>query len=132
MVAFATQAVLYERMTGDRQFRALAAEARDWIFGRNPWGVSFVIGVPADGDAASQPHHLFHKLIGHLPVGGLVDGPVYKDINDSLKFAPFGVDRLARFQSDIAVYHDVFADFSTNEPIIDGTVSLLLLLHVWD
>jgi len=131
VIALATQAVLYERMTGDRRFRTLAAEARDWIFGRNPWGVSFVIGVPADGDAASQPHHLFHKLASHLPVGGLVDGPVYKDINDSLKFADFGPDRLARFQSEAGVYHDVFADFSTNEPIIDGTVSLLLLLHVW-
>jgi endoglucanase len=131
-VAFATQAVLYERMTGDRQFRALAAEARDWIFGRNPWGVSFVLGVPAGGDAASQPHHLFWKLKRHLPVGGLVDGPVYKDINDGLKFADFGDDRLARFQSDVGVYHDVFVDFSTNEPIIDGTVSLLLLLHVWE
>jgi len=131
-IAFATQAVLYERMTGDRQFRALAAEARDWIFGRNPWGVSFVLGVPASGDAASQPHHLFWKLKKHLPVGGLVDGPVYKDINDGLKFADFGEDRLARFQSDAGVYHDVFEDFSTNEPIIDGTVSLLLLLHVWE
>ncbi|MFQ5806909.1 MAG: glycoside hydrolase family 9 protein, partial [Phycisphaerae bacterium] len=132
VIAFATQAVLYERMTGDRRYRALAAEARDWIFGRNPWGVSFVIGVPESGDAASRPHHLFHKLANHLPVGGLVDGPVYKDINDSLKFADFGEDRLARFQSDIGVYHDVFADFSTNEPIIDGTVSLLLLLSVWE
>ena len=131
VVAFATQAVLYERMTGDRKYRPLAAEARDWIFGRNPWGVSFVIGVPADGDAASQPHHLFHKLKNQLPVGGLVDGPVYKDINESLKFASFGEDRLARFQSDVGVYHDVYADFSTNEPIIDGTVSLLLLLHLW-
>ncbi|MBU0616463.1 MAG: glycoside hydrolase family 9 protein [Planctomycetes bacterium] len=131
-IAFATQAVLYERMTGDRRYRALAAEARDWIFGRNPWGVSFVLGVPASGDAASKPHHLFWKLRKHLPIGGLVDGPVYKDINDSLKFADFGEDRLARFQSDIGVYHDVFEDFSTNEPIIDGTVSLLLLLHVWD
>ena len=131
VVAFATQAALYEQMTGDRQFRALAAEARDWIFGRNPWGVSMVIGVPADGDAASKPHHLFWKLKKHLPVGGLVDGPVYKDINDGLKFTDFGTDRLARFQSEVGVYHDVFADFSTNEPIIDGTVSLLLLLHVW-
>ncbi|MBN2447532.1 MAG: glycoside hydrolase family 9 protein [Phycisphaerae bacterium] len=132
VVALATQARLYEQMTGDTQFRTLGTEARDWIFGRNPWGVSFVIGVPEDGDAASKPHHLFYKLINHLPVGGLVDGPVYKDINDSLKFAPFGEDRLARFQSDVAVYHDVFADFSTNEPIIDGTVSLLLLLHIWE
>ncbi|MBU0640776.1 MAG: glycoside hydrolase family 9 protein [Planctomycetes bacterium] len=132
VIACATQAVLYERMTGDRQFRPLAAEARDWIFGRNPWGVSFVIGVPADGDAARRPHHLFYKLEDHLPVGGLVDGPVYKDINDGLKFADFGADRLARFQSEGGVYHDAFADFSTNEPIIDGTVSLLLLLQVWD
>jgi len=132
VVAAATQAVLYEQMTGDKRYRMLAAEARDWIFGRNPWGVSFVIGVPERGDAASRPHHLFWKLRRHLPVGGLVDGPVYKDINDGLKFSDFGEDRLARFQSDMGVYHDVFADFSTNEPIIDGTVSLLLLLSVWD
>lgn len=131
VVAFATQAVLYERMTGDTQFRSLAAEARDWIFGRNPWGVSFVIGVPENGTAARRPHHLFWKLANILPVGGLVDGPVYKDINDGLKFADFGDDPYARFQSDIGVYHDCYADFSTNEPIIDGTVSLLLLLEVW-
>lgn len=132
VIAVATQAVLYERMTGDRQFRPLAAECRDWIFGRNPWGVSLVIGVPADGDASSRPHHLFWKLKRHLPVGGLVDGPVYKDINDSLKFAPFGEDRLARFQSEAGVFHDVFEDFSTNEPIIDGTVALLLLIANWE
>ncbi|MBK8978780.1 MAG: glycoside hydrolase family 9 protein [Planctomycetes bacterium] len=131
VVAVATQAVLYERMTGDRRYRTLATEARDWIFGRNPWGVSFVVGVPADGDSASQPHHLFWKLADHLPVGGLVDGPVYRDINEGLKFDDFGVDRLARFQSEVGVYHDVFADFSTNEPILDGTVSLLLLLRLW-
>lgn len=132
VIAFATQAKLYEKMTGDTTYRALAAEARDWIFGRNPWGVSFVIGVPETGVAASKPHHMFWELIGHLPVGGLVDGPVYKDINDGLKFNDFGEDKLARFQSEAGVYHDVFADFSTNEPIIDGTVSLLLLVEVWE
>ena len=132
VVAVATQAALYEQMTGDAQFHSLAAEARDWIFGRNPWGVSFVIGVPADGRHASRPHHLFYKLASHLPVGGLVDGPVTKQINDSLKFDAFTDDELAPFQSDVAVYHDQFADFSTNEPIIDGTVSLLLLLSVWE
>ena len=49
-----------------------------------------------------------------------------RPINESLKFSTFGPDPLAHFQSDVAVYHDEFADFSTNEPIIDGTVSLLL------
>lgn len=131
VIALATQAELYEQMTGDARYRELGAEARDWIFGRNPWGVSMVIGVPEGGRAASKPHHLFHKLKNHLPVGGLVDGPVYKDINDSLKFDSFEGDDLARFQSDVGVYHDLYADFSTNEPIIDGTVSLLLLLSVW-
>jgi hypothetical protein len=131
VVAFATQARLYELMTGDTSFRALAAEARDWIFGRNPWGVSFVLGVPREGVAASRPHHLFYKLAHRLPVGGLVDGPVMRSINESLKFSAFGTDPLAHFQSEVAVYHDEFADFSTNEPIIDGTVSLLLLLDLW-
>ena len=132
VVALATQAALYEQMTGDTTYRQLAAEARDWIFGRNPWGVSMVIGVPASGRHASRPHHLFYKLADHLPVGGLVDGPVSKAINDSLKFDKFEDPELEHFQSEIAVYHDQFADFSTNEPIIDGTVSLLLLLHEWE
>ena len=131
VVALATQARLYEQMTGDTTYRELAAEARDWIFGRNPWGVSMVIGVPADGRHASRPHHLFYKLANHLPVGGIVDGPVSKKINDSLKFDAFEDPELEHFQSDVCVYHDQFADFSTNEPIIDGTVSLLLLLKVW-
>lgn len=132
VIAFATQARLYEAMTGDDRFRGLAAEARDWIFGRNPWGVSFVIGVPEGGVASSRPHHMFHRLAKRLPVGGLVDGPVTRAINESLKFSPFENDPLAPFQSDFAVFHDEYADFSTNEPIIDGTVSLLLLLDVWD
>jgi len=131
VIAAATQAVLYEEMTGDPRYRSLAAEARDWIFGRNPWGVSFVIGVPDLKCAASRPHHLFYKLADVVPVGGLVDGPVTRAINESLKFSSFGEDGLDRFQSDVAVYHNVYDDFSTNEPIIDGTCSLLLLLSVW-
>ncbi|GJM24106.1 MAG: hydrolase [Phycisphaerae bacterium] len=132
VIAVATQAVLYERMTGDKRYRSLAAEARDWIFGRNPWGKSFVIGVPNKNVASSKPHHLFYKLADILPVGGLVDGPVTRKINTSLKFAEFEDRSLERFQSDVAVYHDDFADFSTNEPIIDGTVSLLLLMSLWN
>jgi hypothetical protein len=136
VIAFATQARLYEQMTGDAQFRGLAAEARDWIFGRNPWGVSFVVGVPSKasgGNPTLHPHHLFSKLLNHTPVGGLVDGPVAKDINDALKFDDFAPDPYAPFQSEGAgVFHDTYADFSTNEPIIDGTVSLMLLLKLWE
>lgn len=130
VIALATQALLYQTMTGDTRFRVLAAEARDWIFGRNPWGTSFVVGVPA-ARSPRNPHHMFSRLAHHPPVGGLVDGPVTRAINEGLKFDDFGSDPLARFQSDVAVYHDVYADFSTNEPILDGTASLLLLVSLW-
>jgi hypothetical protein len=118
-VAFATQALLYERMTGDRTYRTLAAEARDWIFGRNPWGAVFV-GV-------RDPHHPFGAQ-----AEGLVDGPLYREINRQFeKYFAIQDDPLARFQSDAAVYHDHRSDFSTNEPILDGSVSLLFLLRSW-
>jgi hypothetical protein len=37
-------------------------------------------------------------------------------------------DEYAEFQSDLAVYHDDFGDYSTNEPTMDGTASLIYLL----
>ena len=131
VIAFATQAVLYEKMTGDARYRPLAAEARDWIFGRNPWGVSFVTGVGSF--AAADVHHPFTVHGGdHPPTGGLVDGPVSGAINDEFKkYFDIKDDPLARFQSAEAKYHRHISDFSTNEPTIDGTVSLLVLLRVW-
>ena len=35
---------------------------------------------------------------------------------------------MRKFQSDLAVYHDDFGDYSTNEPTMDGTASLIYLL----
>lgn len=131
VVALATQAVLYEKMTGDSTYRRLAAEARDWIFGRNPWGVSMVIGVPEGGTVASRPHHPFYAVGGQAPAGGLVDGPVdpsvHARLRDHLEFR----DAYARFQSSVAIYHDTLACYVTNEPILDGTVSLLFLMKLW-
>jgi hypothetical protein len=61
--------------------------------------------------------------------GGLVDGPVYGSIYGGL----IGVhlskeDVYAPFQTGWAVYHDDNADYSTNEPTMDGTASLTYLL----
>jgi hypothetical protein len=130
VIALATQAVLYERMTGDRSYRTLATEARDWIFGRNPWGVSFVTGVGAR--AATDVHHPFSRRTTTPPIGGVVDGPVEREIHRRFeRYFSLDEDPLARFQSDWAVYHDHLSDFATNEPILDGTVSLILLLEIW-
>ena len=61
--------------------------------------------------------------------GGLVDGPVYTAIYKNL----IGIklndpDEYAAFQSNLAVYHDDYGDYSTNEPTMDGTASLIYLL----
>ncbi|MNL76216.1 hypothetical protein D3C87_2021450 [compost metagenome] len=39
-----------------------------------------------------------------------------------------GEDKYADFQSGLAVYHDDSGDYSTNEPTMDGTASLIYLL----
>jgi endoglucanase len=131
-VALATQCALYERMTGDHQFAAFAANHRDWLVGRNPWGFSMFSGVPA-ADNSPRDVHLFCKAIQKKTVrGGLVDGPVARSIFSSLKGVSIREpDPLAAFQDDRAVYHDDIRDYSTNEPTMDGTASSILMWVVF-
>ena len=123
------QATLYREMTGDIGFVDMEAGLRDWLFGCNPWGQGMIIGVPSWGETPRDPHSAFSHAGGLLPVGGLVDGPVRASIFGSLK----GVrltreDRFAPFQSPAAVYHDDWADYSTNEPTLDGSAELVASL----
>jgi hypothetical protein len=61
--------------------------------------------------------------------GGLVDGPVYSSIYESLRGIELHQDdEYAAFQNGKAVYHDDIGDYSTNEPTMDGTASLIFYL----
>jgi len=126
--AFAMQCWLYRHLSGDTTYRPLEQACVDWLLGCNPWGTSFIIGLPENGIAPHDPHSAFSHL-AHIPIkGGLVDGPVYGSIFHSL----IGIhlsrpDGFAPFQSDLAVYHDDWADYSTNEPTLDGTATALYL-----
>ncbi len=128
-VSFAIQCYWYRRLTGDNTYQPLEQACFDWIFGCNPWGTSMVYGLPADGDYPSDPHSAFTH-IGHYRIdGGLVDGPVYTNIyNHLIGIRLSHEDTYAAFQSDLAVYHDDYGDYSTNEPTMDGTASLIYLL----
>lgn len=127
--SFAIQCYWYRQLSGKNTYAALEQANIDWLFGCNPWGTSMVYGLPASGDTPADPHAAF-SAIGHYPVdGGLVDGPVYTNIYKNL----IGIrlskpDAYAAFQSDLAVYHDDVGDYSTNEPTMDGTASLVYLL----
>jgi len=126
--ALITQALLYERMTGDATYRPMALEVRDWLLGRNPWGVSQFIGIPADGVTSQDPHDSIAYLTGREVTGGLLDGPLYTETHRRHNIGLFEADEYAEFQSDLVVFHDDLGDYSTNEPTLDGTAETLFWL----
>jgi hypothetical protein len=128
MASFATQAYLYRKMTGDNQFREYESAALDWLLGANPWGVSMIIGLPQSGKFPLDPHSVIAKELKFQLTGGLIDGPVYRSIYQNL----LGIklhdpDEYADFNTGFIVYHDDVGDYSTNEPIMDGTANLAYL-----
>jgi endoglucanase len=127
--AFAIQCYWYRQLTADKTFSELQQANFDWLFGCNPWGTSFVYGLPANGDTPTDPHSAFTHLKNYPIDGGLVDGPVYGSIyNNLIGIELYHPDEYADFQSNLAVYHDDYGDYSTNEPTMDGTASLIYLL----
>ncbi|KAB7731936.1 polysaccharide deacetylase family protein [Rudanella paleaurantiibacter] len=127
--SFATQCFWYRQLTGDTQYAALEQANFDWLFGCNPWGTSFVYGLPGNADTPADPHSAFTHLKQYPIDGGLVDGPVRGSIYGRLiGITLYQPDEYAPFQSRVAVYHDDYGDYSTNEPTMDGTASLVYLL----
>lgn len=129
VTAMATQVHLYYKVKPGLLFAKTEAAMRDWLFGCNPWGTSMIVGLPAYGDYPDDTHAAISRFSSNEPWGGLVDGPVYASIFNSLK----GVhltreDPYAEFQTSHVVYHDDWADYSTNEPTMDGTASLVYYL----
>jgi peptidoglycan/xylan/chitin deacetylase (PgdA/CDA1 family) len=127
--SFAIQCYWYRKLTNNTTYSELEQANFDWLFGCNPWGTSMVYGLPSGGDTPVDPHSAFTHLKNYPIDGGLVDGPVYGSIYKNL----IGItlkepDEYADFQSDLVVYHDDYGDYSTNEPTMDGTASLIYLL----
>ncbi|HZW39935.1 MAG TPA: glycoside hydrolase family 9 protein [Ignavibacteriaceae bacterium] len=125
VAAALTQADLYTKLIGDNTFSEMEAALRDWLFGCNPWGTSMIVGLPESGDYPQDIHSALHVHYNYKIDGGLVDGPVYTTIFNSLRGLQIvNGDEYKDFQSDIVVYHDDYGDYSTNEPTMDGTASL--------
>ncbi|MDP3914565.1 MAG: glycoside hydrolase family 9 protein [Bacteroidota bacterium] len=129
VVAAATQAKLYRKITGDNSYEEMEAALTDWLLGCNPWGTSMICGLPAGGDYPAIPHSSLTYILKETTTGGLVDGPVYSHIyNGLIGITLHEADEYAAFQNGKAVYHDDMGDYSTNEPTMDGTASLSYLL----
>lgn len=132
--AMLTQIDLYKKATGDSSYDYMEAALRDWLFGCNPWGTSMVVGLPSWGDTPVDPHASYTAINGDPVSGGLVDGPVYAAIFNGLRGVHLkdGIDVYEAVQPERMVYHDDNADYSTNEPTMDGTACLTYYLSAME
>jgi endoglucanase len=127
--AVATQALLYEQMTGDGRFRPMLQDHVNWLLGLNPWGTSMITGIPADGDHPIDVHMPFWRRLGRSVAGSLVDGPLWSSIHEGmLQISLSEPDEYKHLQPGHITYWDDWADYSTNEPTMDGSADLIHLL----
>jgi hypothetical protein len=125
---------LYRAASGDASYDALATEQRDWIFGANAWGTSFMVGEGTNFERC--PQHVVANLSGRTdgsrPIarGAVVNGPngtdVFEDgLDDYLDgmthCPPDGTDRYAGFTGHGSRYVDDVRSWQTSEPADDFT-----------
>lgn len=121
-----TQAALYREVTADTTYLEMETALRDWLFGCNPWGTSMIVGYPAAGDYPDSPHSSYTKVNRDLTYGGLVDGPIYRQLFIERAGRSLSKpDTYAVFNNGEAVYHDDIGDYASNEPTMDGTAGLV-------
>ena len=125
---------LYGAVSGDRRYDAFATAQRDWVFGANAWGTSFMVGEGTNFERC--PQHVVANLNGRtdgrhpIATGAAVNGPngtsVFEDgLDDHLDgmrhCPPDGGDAGARFTGHGSRYVDDVRSWQTSEPADDFT-----------
>lgn len=106
---------------GSRRGCAVAAGARDYLLGRNPFGSSFVAGYGPRSPL--HPHHWASVFGTGLPAGAVVGGPAPLNQIEDQGFRVRGA-----LQSPFAGYADERRNYVTSEPALDYAASSILLL----
>lgn len=130
----------YTGLTGDHHFDAFAAEQRNWLFGANAWGTSFMVGEGSTFPDCMQ--HQVANLSGNLHgvgpalvVGAVVNGPNDNsnfdgglgDLQDGMRKCPTnGVDNFAPFDTATASFVDDVRSWQTDEPALDMTGAAII------
>jgi endoglucanase len=128
-----TTEALYREATGDTSYQTFATEQRDWLFGANAWGASFMVGQ-GDASPACMQHQVSN--IGGTPaLGAVVNGPNDKGqfagglggLQDGMVRCPADkVDTYAPFTGHGSRYVDDVRSWQSSEPALDMTGSAIL------
>jgi len=124
LLGIALQNILWKDLTNDKSYDTVAVFQRDFILGRNPWGISFIYKV---GERFTNKfHHQIAKIKKKLP-GGFAAGPAVKSFVNKYKINYEAKDKLQLFQTDNSYYRDDWADYITNEPTITGNATAIFV-----
>jgi endoglucanase len=124
LLGTALQAILYKSLTENEQFDSLIILQRDYILGRNPWGLSFINGI-----GERYPKHIHSQIAffnyGNLP-GALSAGGAPVSITNKYEIARMDTS-FSFFNSNFAEYFDDWNDYLTNEATIFGNATALFV-----
>lgn len=120
----ALKSILWKDLTGSDEFDSLLFFQRDYILGKNPWGISFINGVGTD-----YPRNLHSQIAhfnnGRLP-GAVSAGPAPKSVLDNYEIKRSNLE-YNKFNSDSVLYFDDKTDYITNEPTIVTNATALFV-----
>ncbi len=118
--------ILYKNLTGDITYDTLALSQRDYILGKNPWGVSFISGF--GNNYPRNYHHQISAIKKKVLPGGFAAGPSKKEIIEKFNIPYSSQDIFEQFQTEQAYYRDDYNDYITNEPTIVGNATAVLVM----
>lgn len=137
-LGYALEGSFYDEMAKVNTYQGFAQTQRDWVFGANAWGSSFIVG-----DGSTFPHCMQHQvanlsgsLDGTPPIvlGATVDGPNAISAFQGLGFQtgmracpPGGGDAFKVFTARGARYLDNVIAWPSVEPADDYTAPGILL-----
>ena len=101
----------------------------DYVFGRNPWGVSFLY----DERLPNTLLNLYSPtaaLLKRFPVGAFSAGPTRRSTHESMRqyFEIPPGDPFERFNTEAMVFYDNAHDFVCQEATIGGQADIILML----
>jgi hypothetical protein len=127
LAGVALQNILYKKISGNTTFDSVSISQRDFILGKNPWGISFISGYGKN--FTKNFHHQIAYFKKNLP-GGFAAGPASKDFVDNAKITFEKSDKYFKFQSKEDFYRDDRMDYITNEPTISGNSTAIFVFGV--
>lgn len=126
LLGISLQNILYHKRTRSREFNRLATVQRDYVLGRNPWGISFFYKIGTN--YSRNFHHQVAFLTKKGLPGGFAAGPVKKEFLESYSISFEKRDRLAKFQTDFCYYRDDRNDYISNEPTITAAATAIFVM----